>query len=80
MKRMNSNWKGMPRTSLDGECSWVAYAPRQGLTGPVRCVIHHENGKTEEVQLLHTFNENQIEWFKAGSALNRMRELGSKQH
>ncbi|CAH8592410.1 unnamed protein product [Schistosoma intercalatum] len=47
---------------------------------PVRCVIHHKNGKTEEVQLLHTFNENQIEWFKAGSALNRMRELVSKQH
>merc|ERR1712088_137888 len=25
--------------------------------------------------LNHTFNENQIEWFQAGSALNRMKEL-----
>ncbi|KAK6012612.1 aconitase domain protein, partial [Ostertagia ostertagi] len=27
-----------------------------------------------EVSLNHTFNEQQIEWFKAGSALNRMKQ------
>jgi len=30
------------------------------------------DSKTFEVPLKHTFNENQIEWFKAGSALNLM--------
>ncbi|VDO99891.1 unnamed protein product [Schistosoma margrebowiei] len=26
MKRMNNNWKGLPRTGLDGKCWWLAYA------------------------------------------------------
>ena len=30
------------------------------------------DGKTYEFQVNQTFNENQIEWFKAGSALNAM--------
>ena len=42
---------------------------------PVRCRITHADGKTEEIMLNHTFNELQIGWFKAGSALNRMKEL-----
>lgn len=27
--------------------------------------------------LNHTFNEQQIEWFKAGSALNRMKQVAA---
>lgn len=42
---------------------------------PVTCEIKHENGSTEQVQLNHTLNAGQIEWFVAGSALNRMAEL-----
>ena len=37
---------------------------------PLKAVLHHSNGKSEEIQLNHTYNENQFEWFKAGSALN----------
>ncbi|KAH9592811.1 Sphingomyelin phosphodiesterase 2, neutral membrane (Neutral sphingomyelinase), variant 2 [Schistosoma haematobium] len=33
MKRMNNSWKGLPRTGLDGECWWAAYASRRGVTG-----------------------------------------------
>lgn len=29
----------------------------------------------EKIKLKHSMNEGQIEWFKAGSALNRMAEL-----
>lgn len=36
----------------------------------VKLVIKHSDGTTDEAMLNHTFNENQIEWFKAGSALN----------
>ncbi|GFU35556.1 aconitate hydratase, mitochondrial [Nephila pilipes] len=42
---------------------------------PVKCEIKHPNGKTETIMLNHTMNQQQIEWFKAGSALNRMAQL-----
>ncbi|KAG8517884.1 Aconitate hydratase, mitochondrial, partial [Galemys pyrenaicus] len=42
---------------------------------PLTCVIKHPNGTQESILLNHTFNETQIEWFRAGSALNRMKEL-----
>jgi aconitate hydratase len=32
--------------------------------------ISHSNGLTDEILCKHTYNETQIEWFKAGSALN----------
>ncbi|KAG5448899.1 aconitate hydratase [Clonorchis sinensis] len=44
---------------------------------PVRCIIHHADGSEETISLAHTFNEHQLSWFRAGSALNRMRELGA---
>lgn len=37
---------------------------------PVKCIIKHSGGSEEVIMLNHTMNENQIEWFKAGSALN----------
>ena len=36
----------------------------------LNCEICHTNGTKEIVELKHTYNKNQIEWFKAGSALN----------
>lgn len=41
---------------------------------PLKMVITHSNGKEEEIVLNHTYNEHQIEWFKAGSALNLIRQ------
>lgn len=41
---------------------------------PLTLRLHHQDGKTEDIKLNHTFNQGQIEWFKAGSALNLMRE------
>lgn len=39
-------------------------------------IVHPANGgKAWSTPLSHTFNEEQIGWFKAGSALNRMAEL-----
>ena len=40
---------------------------------PLTVVLHHENGTTDEFKVNHTYNENQIEWFKAGAALNIIR-------
>jgi hypothetical protein len=47
----------------------------RGLAGfapgvPVVCVLAHSDGSVDEFPLMHTFNENQIGWFRAGSALN----------
>uniref|UniRef100_A0A646QIT0 Aconitate hydratase, mitochondrial n=1 Tax=Hemiscolopendra marginata TaxID=943146 RepID=A0A646QIT0_9MYRI len=39
---------------------------------PVKCEVKHADGKKDVIMLNHTLNEPQIEWFKAGSALNRM--------
>lgn len=41
----------------------------------LQAVLKHSDGSEETLELLHSFNETQIEWFKAGSALNRMKEL-----
>lgn len=41
----------------------------------IQAEIKHANGKVDKITLNHSMNEQQIEWFKAGSALNRMKEL-----
>ncbi|MCX8056770.1 MAG: aconitate hydratase [Ignavibacteria bacterium] len=37
---------------------------------PLKMIVKHSDGTTDEIWLNHSYNENQIEWFKAGSALN----------
>lgn len=37
---------------------------------PLKLVLRHADGTQETILLNHTFSESQIEWFKAGSALN----------
>lgn len=37
-------------------------------------VLHHKNGTTDRIKVNHTYNEQQIQWFKAGSALNLIRK------
>ncbi|MGG7664921.1 aconitate hydratase [Dyadobacter sp. BHUBP1] len=41
---------------------------------PLTVVLHHNDGTTEEFPVNHTYNAQQIEWFKAGSALNIIRK------
>ena len=42
---------------------------------PVQCIIKHADGSEDTLNLRHTMNQNQIEWFKAGSAMNYMKKL-----
>lgn len=37
---------------------------------PLMVVAHHKDGSKDEIPVNHTYNEAQIGWFKAGSALN----------
>ncbi|MGE4159609.1 MAG: aconitate hydratase [Planctomycetota bacterium] len=40
---------------------------------PITCRLKHADGQAEEILLAHTYNAEQIGWFKAGSALNLIR-------
>lgn len=40
---------------------------------PLHIVLKHADGSTESISVNHTYNEQQIEWFKAGGALNIIR-------
>ena len=44
---------------------------------PITATLKHSDGSTEDIVLNHTFNEPQIAWFQAGSALNRMKEVAA---
>lgn len=47
----------------------TGFAPGRNLT----VELLHADGTKERFEAAHTYNEQQIEWFKAGSALNAMR-------
>ncbi|MCX7985548.1 MAG: aconitate hydratase [Bacteroidales bacterium] len=41
---------------------------------PLSAVLHHADGTSETIVLNHSYNANQFEWFKAGSALNLIKQ------
>lgn len=42
---------------------------------PIHIEVVHADGSKDTIKTLHTFNENQIKWFKEGSALNLIKKL-----
>lgn len=46
------------------------FAPGKQIT----LELVHEDGSKENILLNHTYNQTQIEWFRAGSALNKIKE------
>ena len=56
-----------PEDKVDLLCTQIA------VDKPMTLRVHPKNGgDVFDIELLHTFNEPQIEWFKNGSALNTM--------
>jgi aconitate hydratase len=41
---------------------------------PLTLELVHEDGSKESIHVNHTYNDQQIEWFKAGGALNLIRK------
>ena len=41
---------------------------------PVMVIAHHVDGSSDEIRTTHTMSEEHIEWFRAGSALNVLRQ------
>jgi aconitate hydratase len=48
----------------------TTFTPGTSLT----MILHHRDGYEDRITLNHTYNQAQIEWFKAGSALNLIRK------
>jgi len=48
----------------------VDFAPGKNI----EMVLNHKDGSEDKAELTHSFNEEQIKWFKAGSALNLLRQ------
>ena len=42
---------------------------------PIRAIVQPKEGPSFEIALMHTLTDEQIKWFKAGSALNTVRRL-----
>ncbi len=45
---------------------------------PLALVLNHADGSRDEIKVNHTYNAQQIEWFKAGGALNIIRASVAK--
>ena len=52
----------------------TTFAPGQQLT----VVLNHKDGTADNILVNHTYNQQQIEWFKAGGALNVIRREFAK--
>ena len=64
-------------TLKPGSVCYMLMPPLYSLTllQQLTAVLTKPDGKKSEIKLNHTFNAGQIEWFKSGSALNRMKEV-----
>ncbi len=45
---------------------------------PIHLKLTHADGSTDTIKCNHTYNEGQIAWFRAGSALNKIKEDNKK--
>jgi len=72
----------LPLTFADGaDYEKVSETDRVSVLGlaalapgaPLEIVLHHADGSEDRVAVNHTLNQDQVEWFRAGSALNLLR-------
>ncbi len=80
---MSTNAKFVWKTELDDETYKnypFRYFEKTDFTAPFApgkqliMVVKHTDGTQDKIKLNHTYNCQQIEWFKAGSALNLIRK------
>jgi len=48
----------------------TSFAPNQ----PLQMMLHHSDGSVDTILVNHSYNDQQIEWFKEGAALNIIRK------
>ena len=59
----------MQREDPSSNSSLSGFAPGKHLT----MIVKHSDGSSDNIEVEHTYNDTQIAWFKAGSALNYAR-------
>jgi aconitate hydratase len=64
---------GYEKVREDDRVSVLALADLAPGRG-VRVVLHHAGGGSDEIAAVHSLSQEQIAWFRAGSALNVLRE------
>jgi aconitate hydratase len=52
----------------------INFKPEESL----KIILTHSDGSTDEFPVSHSYNKKQIEWFKAGSALNLIKQQQQK--
>ena len=62
----NKDYKKIKESDIFDINGLQNFTPNENL----QLVLNHSDGSKDKILLNHTFNNNQIEWFKAGSALN----------
>jgi aconitate hydratase A / 2-methylisocitrate dehydratase len=67
-----SDPKSYDAVEEDDRINVLGLPPEPGK--PVRCQIVKPDGSTIDFECTHTFSDEQVEWFKAGSALNIVRQ------
>jgi aconitate hydratase len=58
----------------EGDLVSLAGLAGLGAGKPVECVLRHADGTSERLRLEHSYSDAQLEWFRAGSALNAARK------
>lgn len=61
-----ADWERVRENDTVSVCGLKEFAP--GI--PLTVALHHADGSSDTIEANHTYNALQIEWFKAGSALN----------
>ncbi len=79
----NLKKQGILPLTFNDPADWEKVRPgdRVDITGladlapgsPITVTLHHQDGSSESFGTTHTMSDEQIEWFKAGSALNVIR-------
>ena len=52
----------------------INFAPKK----PLYVELMHQDGSFESIEVFHSYNDAQIEWFKEGSALNKISKLNNQ--
>ena len=72
-------WQHLEKVRQKSSRLWLGLMSGTSLDGlDIALVEVSGSGSSTKISLKHTFNQNQIEWFKAGSALNLIASQNEK--
>ena len=67
-------WKGSADKIRENDTLDIVGLSEFAPGKPLKIIANHADGTLDNIPVNHSYNQNQIEWFKAGSALNLIRK------